>query len=111
MNSIRWLKRNPLLSHLRIASGTVLFMAAGIAFFAAMNPTLIRAGSTHTYIVLYKQQSVSKDAVKNVAKAGGIVVANYNAIGVVIARSENDSFRSNLMKTAGIQGVAATDNF
>jgi len=61
--------------------------------------------------VLYKTQSVSMDAANVIAKAGGTLVANYNAIGVVIARSDNDAFRSNLMKNSAIQGVAATEKF
>jgi subtilisin family serine protease len=51
------------------------------------------------------------DAATVIAKAGGTLVANYNAIGVVIARSDNDAFSSNLMKNSAIQGVAATEKF
>jgi subtilisin family serine protease len=96
---------------LRVATAGLLFIAAAIAFLAATNMTSVRAGSAHTYIVLYKTQSVSKDAANVVAKAGGTLLASYNAIGVVIARSDNDAFRSNLMKNSAIQGVAATEKF
>jgi subtilisin family serine protease len=96
---------------MRIATAGALFIAAVIAFLAATNTALVRAGTAQTYIVLYKTQSVSRDAANVIAKAGGILVANYNAIGVVIARSDNDAFRSNLMKNSGIEGVAATGKF
>jgi len=43
------------------------------------------------------------DAANVIAKAGGVLVANYNAIGVVIARSDNNAFRSNLMKNSAIR--------
>jgi len=111
MKTNRRFTRNRFLSHLRIATAGMLIIAAAIAFLAAMTTTLVRAGSAQTYIVLYKTQSVSMDAANAIAKAGGVLVANYNAIGVVIARSDNDAFRSNLMKNSAIQGVAATEKF
>ena len=112
MKTIRWFTRsNPARPHLRIATAGMLIIAAAIAFLVATNPALVRAGSAQTYIVLYKTQSVSMDAATVIAKAGGTLVANYNAIGVVIARSDNDAFRSNLMKNSAIQGVAATERF
>src|SRR6266487_2812305 len=112
MKTIRWFTRsNPVRPHLRIATAGMLIIAAAIAFLVATNPALVRAGSAQTYIVLYKTQSVSMDAANVIAKAGGTLVANYNAIGVVIARSDNDAFRSNLMKNSAIQGVAATEKF
>src|SRR6266487_4040994 len=112
MKTIRWFTRsNPARPHLRIATAGMLIIAAAIAFLVATNPALVRAGSAQTYIVLYKTQSVSMDAATVIAKAGGTLVANYNAIGVVIARSDNDAFRSNLMKNSAVQGVAATEKF
>src|SRR6266480_320687 len=111
MKTNRWFTRTRFLSHLRIATAGTLIIAAAIAFLVATNPALVRAGSAQTYIVLYKTQSVSMDAATVIAKAGGTLVATYNAIGVVIARSDNDAFRSNLMKNSAVQGVAATDKF
>ena len=112
MKTIRWFTRsNSARPRLRIAAAGMLIIAAAIAFLVATNPALVRAGSAQTYIVLYKTQSVSMDAANVIAKAGGTLVANYNAIGVVIARSDNEAFRSNLMKNSAIQGVAATDKF
>jgi lantibiotic leader peptide-processing serine protease len=104
--------RNRFFSIVRIASaGTLISAAAAVAFLTATNTALVRAGTAHTYIVLYKTQSVSTDAANVIAKAGGVLVTNYNAIGVVIARSDNDAFRDNLMKNSAIQGVAATEKF
>src|SRR2546430_10667428 len=112
MKTIRWFTRsNPARPHLRIATAGMLIIAAAIAFLVATNPALVRAGSAQTYIVLYKTQSVSADAANVIAGAGGTLVANYSAIGVVIARSDNDAFRSNLMTNSAIQGVAATEKF
>src|SRR5436309_5180276 len=111
MQTPHWFSRNLLFSILRVASAGTLIIAAAVAFLAATNTALVRAGSAHTYIVLYKTQSVSTDAANVIAKAGGVLVASYNAIGVVIARSDNDAFRSNLMKNSAVQGVAATEKF
>jgi len=111
MKTLRCFTRNRFFSHLRIATAGTLIIAAAIAILATTNTALVGAGSAQTYIVLYKTQSVSMDAANVIAKAGGTLVANYNAIGVVIARSDNDAFRSNLMKNSAIQGVAATDKF
>src|SRR5204863_2924127 len=111
MKTLRRFTRNRFFSHLRIATAGTLIIAAVIAFLATTNTALIGAGSAKTYIVLYKTQSVSADAANAIAGAGGTMVATYDAIGVVIARSDNDAFRSNLMKNSAVQGVAATDKF
>jgi subtilisin family serine protease len=108
---LRFTRPNPVRLALRIATAGALFIAAVIAFLAATNTALVRAGSVQTYIVLYKTQSVSSDAATVIANAGGTLVANYNAIGVVIARSSNDAFASNLLKNSAVQGVAATQQF
>src|SRR5947207_244654 len=106
MKTLRRFTRNRFFSHLRIATAGTLIMAAAIAFLATTNTALVGAGSAKTYIVLYKTQSVSADAANAIAGAGGTMVATYDAIGVVIARSDNDAFRSNLMKNSAVQGVA-----
>src|SRR5437016_14211064 len=111
MKSLLLFTRNRFFLFVRIATAGTLIIAAAIAFLATTNTALVGAGSAQTYIVLYKTQSVSVDAANVIAKAGGTLVANYNAIGVVIARSDNDAFRSNLMTNSAIQGVAATDKF
>src|SRR5258706_11285831 len=69
------------------------------------------AGATQTYIVLYKLQSVSSDAAKVITNAGGTLVYSYNQIGVVIARSNNTYFRSNLLLDKRVDGASATTNF
>src|SRR5438067_1104071 len=63
------------------------------------------------YVVLYKQQALPGDVESTVARAGGSVVYQYPEIGVVIAKSENASFRDNLLKDNRIENAAATDRF
>src|SRR5438067_5042233 len=63
------------------------------------------------YVVLYKQQALPADAEATVRKAGGSVVYQYPQIGVVIAKSDNASFRDNLLKDNRIENAAATERF
>src|SRR4029077_14701750 len=112
MKHIHWFSRsNPVRLPWRIATAGALFTAAVIAFLAATNTALLHAGTAQTYIVLYNTQSVSSNAAAVVAKAGGTLVASYNAIGVVIARSANDAFASNMLQNSAVHGVASTQNF
>jgi lantibiotic leader peptide-processing serine protease len=69
------------------------------------------SGTTETYVVLYKQQSVGADASSAIQKAGGTLVYSYSQIGVVIARSSSTSFRSNLLQDSKIENVASTAGF
>ena len=63
------------------------------------------------YIVLYAQQSVPADAANVIARAGGTLVHSYGEIGVALARSNNASFRNNLVKDRRIEGAAATAQY
>jgi len=63
------------------------------------------------YVVLYKQQSVGSDAASTIQKAGGTLVYSYPQIGVVIARSDNPSFRANLLDDSRVENASATERF
>ena len=76
-----------------------------------LTPGLAVASSTgtqQTYIVLYKSGSPTKSAASLVSRNGGTLVANYSAIGVVIARSSDPAFGSRMRGAAGIEGAAST---
>src|SRR5947199_10328466 len=98
MKTLRRFTRNRFFLVVRIATAGTLIIAAAIAFLATTNTALVGAGSAQTYIVLYKTQSVSTDPANVIAKAGGTLVANYNAIGVAIARSDHAAYRTNMYK-------------
>ena len=53
------------------------------------------SGTAQTYVVLYKTNAVSSDAATVIANAGGILLYSYDKIGVVIAHSNNELFRTN----------------
>jgi subtilisin family serine protease len=76
----------------------------------ALGPTA-GAGTTKTYVVLYKQLAVSSGASARIQGAGGTVVASYPQIGVMIARSSNDAFAATMKSDLTIQGVSATNGF
>jgi subtilisin family serine protease len=92
-----------------VMAGAAVFgcVAAG----AASTDLQFSAGVTQTYIVLYKTNAKSDDAAAVVARAGGTLVKAYDEIGVVIVRSSNHYFASNMALDARVEGTAATGQF
>ena len=86
-------------------------VCAATALLAAGGAVSSTTGPTQTYVVLYKQQAVGTGAAATVQQAGGTLVAAYDEIGVVIAQSDSDSFRGNLLKDSRIENAAATTGF
>lgn len=66
------------------------------------------SGPEQTYVVLYHQGASSHGAAAAVDAAGGAVVANYDQIGVVIARSSDSGFAAAMRGAASVDGVAST---
>jgi lantibiotic leader peptide-processing serine protease len=90
----------------------LLTLVAAAAFVAGGTAaTSSSAGAAANYIVLYKSQAVPKDASSTIAAAGGSLVYSYDQIGVAIARSDNASFRDNLLKDNRIENASATAAF
>lgn len=87
----------------------ILSVGASPSDVSAQQP--YKAGTMQTYVVLYKTNSVSSNAATVIANAGGSLVYSYDKIGVVIARSDNELFRSNLMLDKRVEGASATGNF
>jgi len=70
------------------------------------------AGTMQPYIMLCHVKGVPSGAATTVKQAGGILVASYGQIGVVIVRSDQDAFSANLLKSdARIESVVATSSF
>ena len=82
-----------------------VFVAVGTA------ATSSNTGAGGNYIVLYKSAAVPKDAAATIAGAGGTLVYSYDEIGVAIARSDNSSFRDNLLKDNRIENASPTAGF
>ncbi|HEY6678772.1 MAG TPA: S8 family serine peptidase [Actinomycetota bacterium] len=91
--------------------GAALALALATALgVVALAPTA-GAGTTRTYIVLYKQHAVANDAATRIQSAGGTLVASYSQIGVAIARSSNNAFATTMKKDLKIKGVSSTERF
>jgi subtilisin family serine protease len=86
-------------------------MAGVVALGLAPAASADTAGAEQTYVVLYKSQAVGSDAAATIAAAGGTLAYGYDEIGVVIARSSDDNFRSRLMLDSRIEGAASTAGF
>ncbi len=66
------------------------------------------SADTQTYIVLFNDSAVPADAAASVARAGGQLVASYDAIGVVIATSNNTAFRDSVRQDARVNDAGQT---
>src|SRR5438270_3080997 len=83
-----------------------------VAGFSPLTATVAaHAGSSQTYIVLYRGSSVPASAGRKIAAAGGTLVQSYDAIGVAIARSADPSFGANVSNNVDVEGAAATAAF
>jgi lantibiotic leader peptide-processing serine protease len=91
-----------------IGALSVLLLAGLIVSIGAFSGT---AGGTQTYLVVYKGSTVSGDAAATVQKAGGSLVYSYPEIGVVVAQSDNGSFRDNILKDSKIDDASSTTGF
>jgi lantibiotic leader peptide-processing serine protease len=91
-----------------------LLMAGSLLLASAPMSAAVQtahAGTQQTYLVVYSQQALPAGAAATISSAGGTLVATYAAIGVAVARSDNTTFRDNLMKDTKVEGVSATAGF
>jgi lantibiotic leader peptide-processing serine protease len=91
------------------AIATALAMVLAVSAVAtAASAAAAGSGTESTYVVLYRAGASSSDAAADVRAAGGTLVANYQQIGVVIARSSSSTFAGAIKGAAGVAGAAAT---
>src|SRR5687767_9296964 len=64
------------------------------------------AAFAETYVVLYKGNASTAGAKQWIERSGGMVVANYGEIGVVIAKSTSPTFTQAMQGGVGIEAVA-----
>jgi lantibiotic leader peptide-processing serine protease len=84
----------------------LLAVSAGVLSLAFAS-----AAHADSFVVLYKGNAVPASAKADVEKAGGTFVYGYDQIGVAIARSDSDSFASQLGSDNRVDGVASTKGF
>ncbi|MEU1971228.1 S8 family serine peptidase [Microbacterium sp. NPDC019599] len=90
----------------RVIGGTAV-LALTVGMIAAAVTPAAATGPDTTYLVLAPQGKSTAAAAARVAAAGGSVVATYNQIGVLVARSTNTSFEKKVAG-AGVEAVAST---
>ncbi len=96
-------------NHKVIGAASAVALAVGL-MGAAVAPAAAApaaSGPETTYLVLAPQGKATDKAAARVAAAGGTVVAAYDQIGVLVARSTSTSFES-AVAGAGVESVAST---
>ncbi|MEH0843935.1 S8 family serine peptidase [Micromonospora sp. CPCC 205711] len=94
------LRRKTLAAASAVTLGVGLALTGGLAPAAAVGPDT-------TFLVLAPQGAATGPAAARVAAAAGTVVASYDQIGVLVVRSTNPDFATQV-KGAGVESVAAT---
>ena len=89
--------------------GTIAVLA--VSAVALSGALAASADIESTYVVLYHAGAKTDRAEQAVRSAGGTVVANYSAIGVVIARSSNAAFAAGMEKVKGVDAAVATQQY
>ena len=90
-----------------LAALTAAATAAALAGLAPASSASV-TGPAVSYLVLAPEGAGTALAAGRVAAAGGAVVATYDQIGVLVARSANPSFDS-AVAGPGVESVASTD--
>ena len=83
--------------------------AADVGGEADIETTTAALTAGRSYLVSFSGGGIPANASSLIAGAGGTLVARYNAVGAVLARSTSLSFASSLRATAGIDSVGAAD--
>ncbi|MGQ5261629.1 S8 family peptidase [Micromonospora sp. ZYX-F-536] len=89
-----------------LAAASAVTLGVGLAVTGALTPANA-AGPDTTFLVLAPQGAANDRAAARVAAAKGSVVASYDQIGVLVARSTNPDFATEVAG-AGVESVAAT---
>ncbi|QLQ36157.1 S8 family peptidase [Micromonospora robiginosa] len=89
-----------------LAGASAAALGAGLALTGVPAPALA-AGPDTSYLVLAPQGATTDRAAARVAAADGTVVARYDQIGVLVVRSTNPAFTTQVAG-AGVQSVAST---
>jgi subtilisin family serine protease len=86
----------------------VLAAIGALVVGVTATPTALASGADQTYLIVYQARAVPSDAAARISAAGGTLVASYDAIGVVVARSSSDTFKANVKSDRRVAAAAAT---
>jgi subtilisin family serine protease len=96
----------------RLVAAVAAALLIALAATFALTRGASAAGSSKTYLVLYKQQSIGDGAAAAIQSAGGSIVATYGQIGVAVVTSANPSFADAVQSAdSSVQGAVATAGF
>lgn len=87
---------------------TLIGIAVAAIYLAMLLSSSVVAQDAPAFIVLYGTNAIPTNASAAIASSGGTVVAAYDAIGVVVARSASATFRTQMLTQTGVVGVSAT---
>ena len=90
-----------------LAAALVLAATSLLAVGSGSIAPATAAGPDTTYLVLAPAGKSAEKAAARVAAAGGTVVASYDQIGILVARSSNPDFGT-VASGAGVEAVAST---
>ncbi len=90
-----------------LAAASAVTLGVGLAVAGGAAPAASAAGPDTTYLVLAPQGATTGKAAARVAAANGTVVAAYDQIGVLVVRSTNPAFATDVAG-AGVDSVAST---
>ncbi|WP_446209997.1 S8 family peptidase [Micromonospora sp. IBSANI012] len=89
-----------------LAAASAMTLGVGLAVAGGLAPATA-AGPDTTFLVLAPQGATTGKAAARVAAAKGTVVATYDQIGVLVVRSTNPAFATDVAG-AGVESVAST---
>src|SRR5919202_1504975 len=95
----------------RVTVAALGLVAAVVGAAVGATDAAADTGPPSTYVVLYHAGSSTSGAAAAVNAAGGVLVASYTEIGVVIARSSNEGFAAAMKGSGAVDGVVATGSF
>ncbi len=96
---------------IRRACVAIAVLAVAGASLAALPSASAGRSTESTYVVLYHAGATTTGAQQAVESAGGTLVADYAAIGVVIARSSSSGFATAMGRAANVDSAVATGKY
>ncbi|TDC78348.1 peptidase S8 [Micromonospora sp. KC606] len=90
-----------------LAAASAVTLGVGLAVTGGLAPAASAAGPDTTFLVLAPQGATTGKAAARVTAAKGTVVATYDQIGVLVVRSTNPDFVTDVAGT-GVESVAST---
>ncbi|HEX8991241.1 MAG TPA: S8 family serine peptidase, partial [Anaerolineales bacterium] len=96
---------------LAIALGSSSALAVSAAQATSGVSQVVATAANQNYLVVYTGLSIPADAAAAINNAGGTIINQWSAIGVILASSSSGTFAGTLMQNSAVLGVDATGSF